>query len=752
MKTAIGLLLSLIITGSVFATGISVNFDGAKVVYIDQNNVLNKIDDHGNVSFVLSTNVGVSYIHFSEQGNLFVVFQSKQRFSDGYDYLLARAVPTNNTISGIDTNLSSITLDSSGLCPGVQSDSSENLYYLAGNGILNKCVGANGTNIVNLINDNISIDEWLVRSDGIILMGGSTASTDVNWLRKLTPDNNLSSLAVGASVQFLLDFPDDRVYAGIWGSTPYYGVFKLPVALTTIDAYTPYIAGNMGVGATPEYAVDSMTNGHNSTYTEGLRGWFGSIIEKCIKTDNGRTIVLAGSGSSKTVVQYYPTPEIIEPTLIDSPTLIEKISNLLLIAGTKNGVNKLILYDPATSNDISLLNEDIEVYHLTSLYDGYVWLDGLKFNGNQYVVGKIQITNSPALRGALHGAATSVGSFQEMATLSGKPADLVGVVACPILAPTSVNASDGTYTDKVRVTWSASTDATSYLILRYTNSSSGLASQIGTSTATTYDDTTATPGTPYYYWVRATDGSNVSSFSSSDMGYCRAQAPNDYDGDGKSDLAVYRDGYWSIYLMTGSVLLDNDGVWGGADCIPVPGDYDGDGKADLAFYRDGYWSIYSLANGLILNNGGAWGGADCIPVPGDYDGDGKSDLAFYRDGYWSIYSLANGLILNNGGAWGGADCIPVPGDYDGDGKADLAFYRDGYWSIYSLANGLILNNDGVYGGPGWTPVSGDYDGDGKSDRAVYRDGDWYIYSVTGSLIRHAVCGGAGWIPVTVNVQ
>ncbi|MFH1477871.1 MAG: hypothetical protein ABIH24_10360 [Verrucomicrobiota bacterium] len=43
-------------------------------------------------------------------------------------------------------------------------------------------------------------------------------------------------------------------------------------------------------------------------------------------------------------------------------------------------------------------------------------------------------------------------------------------------------------------------------------------------------------------------------------------------------------------------------------------DYDGDGKSDLAFYRDGYWSIFSLANGLILANGGEWGGPDAIPV------------------------------------------------------------------------------------------------------------------------------------------
>ncbi|MDD5484293.1 MAG: hypothetical protein PHP98_11705, partial [Kiritimatiellae bacterium] len=78
-----------------------------------------------------------------------------------------------------------------------------------------------------------------------------------------------------------------------------------------------------------------------------------------------------------------------------------------------------------------------------------------------------------------------------------------------------------------------------------------------------------------------------------------------------------------------------------------------------AVYRAGYWSIYSLVNGVILNNEGVWGGADGVPVSGDYDGDGKSDLAVYRAGYWSIYSLANGVILNNEGIWGGADGVPV---------------------------------------------------------------------------------------------
>src|SRR5262249_7386661 len=53
----------------------------------------------------------------------------------------------------------------------------------------------------------------------------------------------------------------------------------------------------------------------------------------------------------------------------------------------------------------------------------------------------------------------------------------------------------------------------------------------------------------------------------------------DFDGDGKSDQAVYRDGVWWILrsLIAGGIGV----VWGGLpQDIPVPGDYDGDGKTD----------------------------------------------------------------------------------------------------------------------------------------------------------------------------
>ena len=179
---------------------------------------------------------------------------------------------------------------------------------------------------------------------------------------------------------------------------------------------------------------------------------------------------------------------------------------------------------------------------------------------------------------------------------------------------------------------------------------------------------------------------------------------NDYDGNGKSDLAVYQNGAWYIYSLARSRTLAYGGKWGGPNSIPAPGDYDGDGKSDLAVYQDGAWYIYSLAQGRVLVNGGGWGRPDSIPISGDYDGDGKSDLAVYQDGAWYIYSLAQSRTLAYGGKWGGPNSIPVPGDYDGDGKSDLAVYQNGDWYIYSLAQSRTLVYGSGWGGPNSIPV------------------------------------------------
>jgi hypothetical protein len=98
-------------------------------------------------------------------------------------------------------------------------------------------------------------------------------------------------------------------------------------------------------------------------------------------------------------------------------------------------------------------------------------------------------------------------------------------ICSPPTPPTGVSSSDGTYCDRVRVSW-VDNGATSYEIWRYTSDDSGSASWIDDDTASPYDDTSAEAGTIYWYWVKAKNSCGTSGFSNGDSGYCVITPPD----------------------------------------------------------------------------------------------------------------------------------------------------------------------------------------------------------------------------------
>ena len=193
-------------------------------------------------------------------------------------------------------------------------------------------------------------------------------------------------------------------------------------------------------------------------------------------------------------------------------------------------------------------------------------------------------------------------------------------------------------------------------------------------------------------------------------------APADFDGDGKTDISVYRNGVWWWLNSSNGTL----GVvqFGQAGDIPVPADYNGDRRAELAVYRNGQWWMLDLLTGQTSVSN--FGLATDRPVPADYDGDGKVDEAVYRDGQWHLNQSSLGYSVVN---FGLPTDKPVVADYDGDGKADPAVYRDGTWYLDQTSAGFSAFNWGLSTD---VPVPADYDGDGKADAAVFRSGTWYL--------------------------
>ncbi len=218
----------------------------------------------------------------------------------------------------------------------------------------------------------------------------------------------------------------------------------------------------------------------------------------------------------------------------------------------------------------------------------------------------------------------------------------------------------------------------------------------------------------------------------------RSTALHDYDGDGKSDIAVWRPstGMWFILESSTNFSFAEHKMFqmGLSGDIPLSGDYDGDGRADLVIWRpsDGTWYLRESSSEFLTMRAIQWGLPGDQPLVGDYDGDDVNDLALYRRSQGAFY-----VLLSSGGfnrtaalagssqnqisiALGGPANDPVVGDINADGKDDFitVWQLQRFWTVKDQ-NGQMIQSL-PWGEPGDTPLTCDLDGDKRSDRLAVR--------------------------------
>jgi len=215
----------------------------------------------------------------------------------------------------------------------------------------------------------------------------------------------------------------------------------------------------------------------------------------------------------------------------------------------------------------------------------------------------------------------------------------------------------------------------------------------------------------------------------------------------RAELALRRTSGALTYIdYNGDSVPDATVGFGVPSDVALVGDVNGDGITDLVLFRDGVWYASTHQDGVV-DATFFFGATGDQPLLGDIDGDGTDDLIVFRSGTWYVSTRRDG-VADKIYHFGAPGDVALVGDFNGDGIADLAVFRNGVWYIDTDRDGnadLIV----VFGGvAGEIPFVLDYDGDGRADIGVFRNGIWYINTtLDGSTAITVPYGAAGDRPL-----
>lgn len=245
------------------------------------------------------------------------------------------------------------------------------------------------------------------------------------------------------------------------------------------------------------------------------------------------------------------------------------------------------------------------------------------------------------------------------------------------------------------------------------------------------------------------------------------QLAGDFNGDGRDELALFKDGEWLLDI-NGNGVWDRGDLWaklGEKGDLPVVGDWDGDGKDDIGIFGP-EWAgdehalatepglpdpenrLISIPKNLpprekvaghdrlmqrsvngdprsdVIDHVFRFGGDTDQPVAGDFNGDGISTLGIFNNGKWRIDVNGDGRFQDEDDSFfdfGQQGDIAVVGDFNGDGLDEVAVVRGRDLIVDSNGNGRLDATDRVFEieGQAGQVVVGDFNGDGVDEAAFY---------------------------------
>jgi len=276
----------------------------------------------------------------------------------------------------------------------IQFDGNGAIYYLGQNSSGSTSLRKNsGGAKTDLINDNITVNNFIVLPDGTVIITGRTTSTEANWVRRISPQGSLQNLVTSTTALFLAVFPDNNVYMGLWSGS-YNGVKRYLSTGDTMESKY-WISSNIGQPEQSWYfdANQFCQNGDRQT-NASFCGYYGAYIKGIHRTTDGKMFAISGYGANGLLMQYYP--ELAKPnTAVRKVSVAQGVLTNVILAGLNaSDRNVMTLFNTTDQSELELLGEtnEIEIYHLNYVAaTNRIMFDGLRFSDNKYVIGQYDL-------------------------------------------------------------------------------------------------------------------------------------------------------------------------------------------------------------------------------------------------------------------------------------------------------------------------------------------------------------------------